>query len=56
MNNQKINRLEIGDGNTVQLIDIDSNKPFAIVLPVNIGNITFYNENGQIIDYYNHSL
>lgn len=56
MNNQKINRLEIDDGNTVQLIDIDSNKPFAIVLPVNIGNITFYNENGQIIDYYNHSL
>lgn len=56
INSQKINRLEIDDGNTVQLIDIDSNKPFAIVLPVNAGNITFFNENGQIIDYCNHPL
>lgn len=56
MNEQKVVRLEIDNGNGIEKIDIDSNKPFAIVLPVNAGNITFYDENGQIVDYCNESL
>ena len=42
MNQQQVTQLEIDDGNTIQVLDIDSNKPFAIVLPINAGNITFY--------------
>ncbi len=42
MNQQQVQQLEIDDGNTIQVVDIDRNKPFAIVLPINAGNITFY--------------
>lgn len=56
MNEQKVVRLEIDNGNSIEKIDIDSNKPFAIVLPVNAGNITFFDENGQIVDYCNRAL
>ncbi len=42
MNTQNIVRLEVDDGNGIQVIDIDSGKPFAIVLPLNVGNICFY--------------
>ena len=31
---QNIVRLEVDDGNGIQVIDIDSGKPFAIVLPL----------------------
>ena len=37
MNTQNIVRLEVDDGNGIQVIDIDSGKPFAIVLPLNVG-------------------
>lgn len=56
MNTQKVERLEIDDGNDVRVIDIDSNKPFAIVLPVNAGDISFYDVNGAVVDYVNHPL
>ena len=36
MNTQNIVRLEVDDGNGIQVIDIDSGKPFAIVLPLNV--------------------
>ena len=42
MNQQQVTQLEIDDGNTIQVLDIDSNKPFAIVLPISAGTITFY--------------
>ena len=44
MNTQNIVRLEVDDGNGIQVIDIDSGKPFAIVLPLNVGNICFYDK------------
>ena len=47
---------EIDDGNTIQVLDIDSNKPFAIVLPINAGTITFYDVNGNTVEYWNNSL
>lgn len=50
MNEQKVERLEIDDGNSVQIIEIDNNKPFAIILPVNAGNIVFYDVNGDIVE------
>ncbi len=51
MNAQKVERLEIDNGNDVQVIEVDSEKPFAIVLPVNAGNITFYDVNGHTVEY-----
>ena len=56
MNQQQVTQLEIDDGNTIQVLDIDSNKPFAIVLPINAGTITFYDVNGNTVEYWNNSL
>lgn len=56
MNSQRVERLEIDNGDVVKVVDIDCNNPFAIVLPVNSGNITFYDEKGHTVDYYNHPL
>ena len=56
MNKQKVDQLTIDDGNAVQVIDIDSNKPFAIVLPVNAGGITFYNVNGNEVKFCENPL
>ena len=56
MNEQKVVRLEIDNGNGVEVIEIDPNKPFAIVLPTNAGTITFFDEDGQMVDYYKQAL
>ena len=32
------------------------NKPFAIVLPINAGNITFYDVNRNTVEYWNNPL
>ena len=56
MNSQKVSHLEIDDGNDVRKIEIVSNKPFAIVLPLNTGNISFYDINGNILEYHNQKL
>ena len=53
MNQQQVQQLEIDDGNTIQVVDIDRNKPFAIVLPINAGNITFYDVNRNTVEYWN---
>ena len=51
MNRQQVERLEIDDGTTVQAMRIDSGKPFAIVLPVNAGNIAFYDVDGNAVEF-----
>lgn len=56
MNTQNIVRLEVDDGNGIQVIDIDSGKPFAIVLPLNVGNICFYDTNGNVVEYLRQQL
>ena len=56
MNQQQVARLEIDDGNSIQVIDIDSKKPFAIVLPINSGIITFCDVNGRPVEYWNNPL
>ena len=56
MNTQNVVRIEIDDGNGIQVIDIDSSKPFAIVLPLNAGTVSFYDLNGNIVEYLRHSL
>ena len=56
MNQQQVQQLEIDDGNTIQVVDIDRNNPFAIVLPINAGNITFYDVNRNTVEYWNNPL
>lgn len=56
MNEQKVERLEIDDGNSIQVMEIDDNKPFAIILPVNAGSIVFYDINGDIVETRKHAL
>ena len=56
MNTQRVNRLEVDDGNKVQVIELDSEHPFAIVLPINAGNITFYNIDGNVVEWSNNPL
>ena len=56
MNQQRVTQLQIDDGNSIQEISIDSNKPFAIVLPINAGTITFYDVNGNTVEYWNNPL
>ena len=56
MNQQQVQQLEIDDGKAIQVIDIDSNKPFAIVLPINAGKITFYDVNRNTVEYWNNPL
>lgn len=55
-NTQSVDRVEIDVGNSVRVIDIDNNKPFAIVLPDNVGEICFYDVNGNVVEYRNHLL
>ncbi|MBE6773589.1 MAG: hypothetical protein E7544_05130 [Ruminococcaceae bacterium] len=52
MNRQKVARLEVNNGISVEVTEIDSDKPFAIVLPMNAGSITFYDINGKAVEYY----
>lgn len=56
MNRQKVDRLEIDNGTEVRVIDVDSEKPFALVLPMNAGNITFYDIEGNIVKFINDHL
>ena len=37
-------------------IDYIIYKPFAIVLPINAGNITFYDVNRNTVEYWNNPL
>ena len=56
MSQPKAARLEIDDGNTVQIIDLNSDQPFAIVLPANAGVIHFYDGNGNPVKYQKNPL
>ena len=51
LNEPKVARLEIDDGTSVQVIAIDSSKPFAIIVPLNAGTVTFYDVDGQTVAY-----
>jgi len=50
MNKQQVSKVEINNGNSVQRIEIESTKPFVFILPVNIGSVTIYDINGNIIE------
>ena len=49
-NKNEVSKVEINDGNTIKVIDIDNTKPFTIVLPTNLGKITIYDVNGNVVE------
>ena len=56
LNTQGVVRVEIDNGTEVEIIPLDSSKPFALVLPLNAGEVTFYTEQGQVVDYQRQRL
>lgn len=50
MNKAQINRIEVDNGNSSYNIELDSNKPFVVILPLNIGSVSLYDINGNIIE------
>jgi hypothetical protein len=49
MNKQQVSKVEIGNGNNIKVMEIDSEKPFAFIVPTNVGSINIYDINGNII-------
>jgi hypothetical protein len=56
MNTKQVFQVEIGDGNHIRVLDIDPNKPFALLLPLDEGNICFYNLDGERVEYYKQAV
>lgn len=50
MNTQNIVRIEIDDGHGIQVINLDGDKPFAIVLPRNAGEVRFFDGDGNMVE------
>ena len=56
MNTKQVFQVEIGDGNHIRVVDIDPRKPFAIILPLDEGSISFYNLDGDCIEYHKQAI
>ena len=56
MNYPQVAKIEINNGKETQVIDIDSQKPFAIVIPEDSGFVQLYDVNGNSVPYYRHTL
>ena len=52
MNEDKVQKIEIDDGQEKKTMEIDAIKPFVIVLPINSGEITMYDSMGNIVSLY----
>ena len=50
MNRQQVSKVELNNGNSIEIIEIDSTKPFAFILPVNVGSVTIYDINGNLVE------
>lgn len=56
MNAQNVVRAEIDDGSALRVIDMDSGKPFAVVLPLSAGAVRFYDTNRNAVEYLRKQL
>lgn len=50
MNEQNVKKMEFEEGGR-QVVEIDPDKPFVLVLPANAENVTFYDGAGQSVAY-----
>lgn len=53
LNQDKVSKVVVDKDATEEVIAVDPDKPFAIVLPVNCGEITIYDEQENIVTLYN---
>jgi hypothetical protein len=49
LNTQQVSKVDIDNGNLIKTIEIESTKPFVFILPVNLGTVTFYDINGNVV-------
>ena len=56
MNTQQVFQIEIGDGDNIRAINVDPDKPFALVLPLNEGSICFYNLKGKQVESHKQAI
>ena len=52
MNELDVERVEIKKDNKVEILELDSSNPFAIVLSKSAENITFFDKNNNVVDYF----
>ena len=52
MNELDVERVEIKKNNKVEILELDSSDPFAIVLSKSAENITFFDKNNNVVDYF----
>ena len=52
MNELDVERVEIKKDNKVEILELDSSDPFAIVLSKSAENITFFDKNNNVVDYF----
>ena len=52
MNELDVERVEIKKDNKVEILELDSSDPFAIVLSKSAENITFFDINNNVVDYF----
>lgn len=52
MNELDVERVEIKKDNKVEILELDSSNPFAIVLSKSAENITFFDINNNVVDYF----
>ncbi len=53
LNNHNVVQLKIDNGNDVEIREIEENEPFVFILPKNAGEISFYDKDGNVIEYVN---
>lgn len=56
MNLAKVARVEVNYGSKVETIELDSNKPFTLILPQEAEEVTFYDVDGNIVEFYQHPV
>ena len=49
MNTKKVAKIELNNDSDVTTINIDSTKPFVVVLPCNYGEMTLFDLNGNVV-------
>lgn len=52
MNEDKVCKIEVDNGVTEKTMEIDPVKPFVVVIPINSGEITMYNSQGDVVSLY----
>lgn len=49
-------RVEIDNGNRIEIRHLDPDTPFAVILPVNCGSVTFYDSDGNSVNITNRTM